>query len=67
MENSANIAEIADVDWDRYELLLYKFLQQEMRRGSETSIQIKGIDFRLSNLSNNMNNLRKKAQNLFSR
>ena len=65
-DQPVKLTDVIEVDWERYDTLLYTFLQQEMKRGLETSLQIKGIDFRASNLSKNANRIKAKARSLFS-
>ena len=62
-----NLPDIIQVDWARHDLLLYRYLQHELRRGAESSIRIMGIDFRLSNLSLNFQRVKQAIQKLISR
>ena len=64
---SVDMSDIIHIDWARHDLLLYKYLQHELRRGAESSIRIVGIDFRLSNLALNFHRLKQVMRKLGSR
>ena len=63
---TVRLEDIIEIDWERYDLLLYKLLDQEMKRGFESSLEVLGIDFRISNFKKNARKLKAKARALFS-